>query len=333
MSKVKIISGVSAGRMLFDGASMVSFQGETLSMLDYLTPYDLDFQVVDIDLSKLNKKDPEAIKPVIVFDRAPAKVTLGQSKKSLPDSKVDTIAISKKVHEYIQKWLGIKTQEPNNNANSVRINSASDIEVIGRASPNWAPFIPNLNEDRHMFKAVSLYILEYLFKTRAGGYFLALSGGSDSTLNALFIYFACQGLSYFAYQAPNHEIIHKISYVLGLPITLKKVSLSLEEQKKQFFLSGDQIINNPNDYILSQGVGDVKESDSFQYFLDETTPITPETISNKILNAAYLPMDFSGITKPFVEQLNIHLNCNFVEFSIQGPFNAFKQETERILEK
>ena len=302
-------------------------------MLDYLTPYDLDFQIVDIDVSKFNKKDPEGIKPVIVFDRAPANVTFCQNKASLPDPKVDTIKISKRVHKYIRDWLGDTSPKSTITKDSVQIKSASEIEVIGRPSPNWAPFISTLNEDRHMFKAVSLYILEYLFKTRAGGYFLALSGGSDSTLNALFIYFACQGISYFAYQSPNHEIIHKISYILGMPVTLKQVTLSPEEQKQQLFLSGDQIIKNSNDYILSQQFKNVQTSDTFQYFMDSNIPISADTISNKILNTAYLPMDFSGVTRPFVNHLKEHLNCNFVEFSIQGPFNALKQEMEKVLEK
>jgi NH3-dependent NAD+ synthetase len=184
-----------------------------------------------------------------------------------------------------------------------------------------------------MFKAVALYILEYLFKTRAGGYFIALSGGSDSTLNALFIYFACQTLAYFAYQAPNHEIIQKISYIIGLPITLKKVSLSEKEQKETLFITGKQILENSNDFILSEKIPNTQEDDILQYFIGDDTPISFESMSNKILNVAYLPMDFSGVTKPFVENLKKSLNCNFVEFSIQKPFNAFKNEIESVFQK
>ena len=301
-------------------------------MLEYLTPHDMDFQVVDIDLSKLNKKIPDSVKPVIVFDRAPANVTFSQNKKNLPSTNIDTFEISTEISKYILNFLKEKpflVQQ----GNRIMVSKSRNIRMVPRPSINWAKYIKYINEERNLFKAVSLYAMEYLFKTRAGGYFVALSGGSDSTLSALFIYFACQGLAYHAYQPVNQEIIDKISYVIGLPISLKKVSLSENESKKEYFLSYAQIQKNANLYALTDEIGDIEKGEMYQYFLDDKIAITSDSLSSKILNVAYMPMNFSGITKPFVENLKNQLGCNALEFSIQGVFDAFKKETESMLVK
>ena len=318
--------------MLLDGASCVCFQGKMISMLEYLTPHDLDFQIVDIDLSKLNQKKVDSEKPVMVFDRAPAKIKFSQTKSSLPPIEVDTVEVSKEIEKYLSNWL--KRDSPSvQNGNHIMVKLSRNIRSVARPSINWAQYIKYINEERNLFKAVSLYAMEYLFKTRAGGYFLALSGGSDSTLSALFVYFACQGLAYFAYQPANQEIIDKISYIIGLPIFLKKVDLSEQDARKNYFLSYDQITKHSNGFALTAEVGKISKGDQFQYCLGDDVIITSDSLSSKILNVAYLPMDFSGITKPFMEKLKKELGCNSVEFSIQGVFDAFKGETEKMLVK
>lgn len=301
-------------------------------MLEYLTPHDMDFQIVDIDLSKLNKKKTNSNKPVIVFDRAPAKINFSQSKSSLPSIEIDTVQVSQEIAKYISNWLKMDSVSVQN-GNRIMVKLSRNIRSVARPSINWAQYIKYINEERNLFKAVSLYAMEYLFKTRAGGYFLALSGGSDSTLSALFVYFACQGLAYFAYQPFNHEIIDKISYVIGLPIFLKKVTLSEKEARTNYFLSYHQINKDSTKYALSDQIGEIKKGEKFQYCLGDDVIITSDSLSSKILNVAYLPMDFSGITKPFMHKLKNELGCNAMEFSIQGVFNSFKDETEKMLIK
>lgn len=318
--------------MLFDGASLVSYQGKITSILEYLSPHDLDIQLVDIDLSKLNAKDPKAAKPVFVFDRISLDMTFSKPKSALPSQTPSLLQVSERVNEYLNQWLG-KAPSEVQKGNRIMIESNRFIRYVARPNPNWAGFINSINEDRHLFKAVGLYILEYLFKTRAGGYFVALSGGSDSTLSTLFIYFACHSLAYYAYQEFNFEIIDKISYVIGQPVSLVKKSLSPEERDSMLFVSGEQIRSSPNAFALANDIGEVAESDSLQYCLEDGTVISGASLCKRILNVAYLPMSFSGITKPFVQKLIEQLKCNYVEFAIQSPYDSFKKEMESILVK
>ena len=298
-------------------------------MLEYMTPHDIDYRILDIDLSQLGPKDPNATKPVIVFDKATVGINFAQKKSDLPPKEVDTFEVSKFVKNFVCKWLSYEPLQIQT-GNQIIVKQNKDIRVVARSSSNWALHINSFNEERNLFKAVSLYILEYLFKTRAGGYFIALSGGSDSTLNALFVYFACQTLNYFVYQKINHEVVDKMAYILGLPVSLKKVDLSEDQRKSQFFLTSEDLSKNRGSFALGSEVGDSPKGDTWQYFVGNE-PVTVESLSRKILNVGYLPMDFSGSTKPFVENLKSELKCNSVEFSIQNVFNAFKGETESML--
>lgn len=318
--------------MLFDGASLVSFQGRVTAILEYLSPHDLDFQVVDLDLSRLNPKDPAAAKPVLVFDRQPLDFCISRPKGALPPGRVDSLAVSQRVAQFLNSWLRQSpAQAPTGNC--IRVSSARFIRTVARPSPNWAAQIDSTSEDLHLFKAVALYMLEYLFKTRAGGYFLALSGGSDSTLSALFVCFACQSLAFYAYQDWNFEILDKISYVTGLPVSLRKATLSAEARAEALWLSGADVRAHPGRFALARGAGAVADSDALQYFLGEGEVLCAQALCRRLLTAAYLPMDFSGETKPFVDKLRERLEFSFVECSIQGAFDAFKGEMEGVLAK
>lgn len=301
-------------------------------MLEYLSPHDLDFQIVDLDLSKLSPKDPSSAKPVLVFDRVSLNMRFSHAKSDLPPKMTDLLRVSQRVNEYLSKWLDQSSTEVQM-GNRISVGNNRFIRTVARPNPNWASHINSINHNQHLFKAVGLYILEYLFKTRAGGYFVALSGGSDSTLSALFIYFACQSLAYYAYQEFNFEIIDKISYIMGQPVSLKKVTLSSEQRDSMFFISGEQISSNPRAFALADQMGKVNDSDNFQYHLADNIMISGWSLCQRILNVAYLPMSFSGITKPIVEKLSKLLQCNFVEFSIQNPFDSFKNELESVLTK
>lgn len=318
--------------MLFDGGSTCYFQGKATHMLEYLTPHNLDFQVVDINLSALNPKDPKAVKPVMVFDKKKIDFTLSKSPSELPSKEVNVFAVSKKVKQFVTNMLGYTPSEIQV-GKRIQVKANKDVRIVARPSANCARDISQIDEDLNMFKAVGLYSLEYLFKTRAGGYFIALSGGSDSTLNALFLKFACQSLNYFMYQKANQEIIDKLSYIMGLPVSLKKVSLTESQKQEKFFLSGRDILTHPEWYALSSLQKKVEPEDTFLYLIGDNLMVNEKALASKILNTAYLPMSFSGVTKPFVEKLVEQLKCNFQTFHIQSTFDEMKKEAQDMLVK
>jgi hypothetical protein len=316
--------------MLFDGASLCYFQGKPTDTLEYLTPHNIDFQVADINLSELNPRDPSAQKPAIVFDKEQLDISLTCKKHKLPSKFVDVLEVSQIVRQFVCNFLSYLPQKIQVN-NKIVVKHVKDVRILARPSMYSPQKMFEINEHLNVFKAVGLYCLEYLFKTRAGGYFIALSGGSDSTLNALFIRFACQSLNFFMYQKANHEIIDKLSYIIDQPVSFVKVKLTEKEKRSQFYLSGTELKQHPEWYELSSVQKDFLPEDCFQYMMNEDQLVTADTISKRILNVAYLPMNFSGITKPFVDKLVTHLNCNFLNFNINSSFDAMKTQVEEML--
>lgn len=312
---------------------MISYQNKLTDMLNYLSPYDLDFNVCDIDFSKMNPRMTQKRPSVFVFDKEKVDINFLQSSETLPSRIVNCVDISIEVDKFLISELQSKCIPYPIGQSKIQSTSSCQIRIIPKPSKNWVHNFDSISEECNTFKAISMYLMEHLFKTSAVGFFVAYSGGSDSTLTAVFVYFMCQALTYFTYQKINHEIIFKISFGLKEIITLRKVSLTTEEQKSCFYFTGEQLLLGGHVYCLADSISEIDSTATYQYFLGENISLTLDNVVKKILNVAYLPMVFSGKTKQFVNDFRVNLNCNFVEFSIQSSFDALKLEAEKTLEK
>ena len=178
---------------------------------------------------------------------------------------------------------------------------------------------------------MNYYLLEYLFNTYAGGFFLPLSGGIDSTINALTIFMSCQNLAHHLYSINNIEIAYQIAYVLGETIKLAKFSGC---SKGTDSFSGKELRLNLDRIALAKSLkGEISESCFYKYVDTKGEVLNDMTLAKRVLNVAYLPMSFSKATLPFYHQVVGALNCKSVTFPIQKIFDQFKRQGEEILRK
>lgn len=327
------MKGLSGGRIVLDGGSLIGLQGKIIDHLDYLTPYDMDYRISDIDFSLMSPVLTQSESShVFLFEKENVNMKFLQKKSELLSTKINSYEVFTFVENFLTKEIKSKPIPFSLNHTSIFIKSNQEIMVYAKECINWSVNLKRISEERNNFKAISAYLLEYLFKTRAGGYFIALSGGSDSSLNAAIIYFMCQSLIYHSYSKCNLEIISKISYILESSITLRKVELTESEKKTEFYLTDKDISEGPETYCLANVFMNPEKNTFYQYFIDEK-PLNCNNISKILLNVAYLPMKFSGSTKIFFDQITETFGCTNLSFPIQNVFDSFHKDMSEVLQK
>lgn len=205
---------------------------------------------------------------------------------------------------------------------------------IPRPTPSKVPLNPiSSNMESHrLLKAMSYYLTQYLSSTQAGGYFIALSGGVDSTLTALSVFSVCQSLSHYLYSSCNGEILSLLSYILAEGLELRKVPTETEGTS---WFTGKQLKDRKLDIAMgSKTLEDVKDFEYYGYFTVNTGELVSDImLASRILNVGYLPMKFSKVTRPFYESLVKVMGCRSMIFPIQNIFDVFKKQGELLLEK
>jgi hypothetical protein len=327
------MKGLSGGRIVLDGGSLIGLEGKIIDHLEYLTPYDMDYRVSDIDFSLMSPVLGQSKSShVFLFEKQHVDIKFLQKRSELLPTEINSYEVFNFVENFLIKEIKSKPIPFSLKHTSLLIESNQEIMVYPKESTNWSVNLKRISEERNNFKAISAYLLEYLFKTRAGGYFIALSGGSDSSLNAAIIYFMCQCLIYYSYFKCNLEIISKISYILQKSVTLRKVEFTQTEKASEFYLTDKDISLGPETFCLANVFMAPEENTFYQYFIDEQ-PLNCNNICKILLNVAYLPMDFSGSTKGFFDQITKTFGCTNLSFPIQNVFDSFNKDMRDVLQK
>lgn len=258
------MSGCDGNRLVFDGNSMIYKNGALLACGDHLTFKDVEMVTATINLDEVRSYRSAIVSRGIQADQR--------------DVKAPRIMIE----DYVKNFRFTEVD-----------NSAFD----------FTPVIPSpktYDMEDEMGLSVSRYLWDYLCRSSAGGFFLPLSGGVDSSSTAMLVFYMCT----------------KILEIVYDPINVNDPNR--DAKSRLFKLTNDRL----NKLLVLYPKLQIKTP---YEAVQNTPPLTPKKLMNVLLHTCNMPTkNNTAEIKQQATELAIALGSYHITAPINNAFIAIK---------